>query len=268
MACKKALKHQMDILEEIKSNERLADESLRSPMRRLLFGVDSSVPSNVILQNNITEFEWVKLNKMHPNFWGRNIVGDNCLDTDEIGFLHKRGCKIAAIYTSENAKETNQQGIDCADEILGAVADLNIPKNTAVFIQIADNENVTRDFMFALAQKLIDKEYVPAFKANTDARFVFDREYSIGMRSDKEIFSKCLVWATAPTLDEYDSITTGHLIHPDNWKPFAPSGITRKDIAVWQYGKNCHPIYDDGDNYTYFNIDLVTDHRIIIEKMF
>ncbi len=268
MACIKALKRQMDILEQMNNVNQSNDESIPESIQTLLFGVDSQTPSNVILQNNITEFEWVKRNKVHPNFWGRNIVGDNCLNTDEIQFLHKQGCKIAAIYNFDNVMGTAQQGIDCANEILNAAQSLNIPKNTAVFMNVADNQNITKDFMLAFAQELIDKQYVPAFKANTDAKFSFDREFSTGMRSDKDIFSKCLVWATAPTLDEYDNITTSHLIHPDNWKPFAPSGITRKDIAVWQYGRNCHPIYDDDDNYTFFNIDLIKDQKIIIEKMF
>ena len=63
-------------------------------------------------------------------------------------------------------------------------------------------------------------------------------------------------------------MTTTHLIHPDNWMPFAPSGIKRKDIAVWQYGKSCHPIADDHDTEATFNINLVRNEKVIIEKMF
>lgn len=69
-------------------------------------------------------------------------------------------------------------------------------------------------------------------------------------------------------LAEYDRITTTHLIQPDNWKPFAPSGITRGDIAIWQYGKDCHPICDDRDRETSFNIDLIGNENVIIKKMF
>ena len=63
-------------------------------------------------------------------------------------------------------------------------------------------------------------------------------------------------------------MTTTHLIHPDNWTPFAPSGIKRKDIAIWQYGKGCHPIADDHDTETTLNINLVRNEKVIIEKMF
>ena len=122
--------------------------------------------------------------------------------------------------------------------------------------------------MRALAQALLFEGFTPGFKANTDAVYSFDREYSRGMQSDRELFEKCLVWAVAPSLEEYDHITTSHLIRPDNWIPYAPSGITRRDIALWQYGKNCHPIQDDAGNDTSFNLNLVRNEEVIIHKMF
>ncbi len=53
-----------------------------------------------------------------------------------------------------------------------------------------------------------------------------------------------------------------------NCKPFAPSGIKRRDITVWQYGKDCHPIEDDNGLDTSFNINLIRNEKVIIEKMF
>lgn len=61
---------------------------------------------------------------------------------------------------------------------------------------------------------------------------------------------------------------TTHLIHPDNWAPFAPSGITRNEIAIWQYGRACHPIEDDTGKMVTFNLDLVRNEQVIIDKMF
>ncbi len=84
----------------------------------------------------------------------------------------------------------------------------------------------------------------------------------------KVIYQAAEVWAVAPSLEEYERVTTTHLIHPDNWIPYAPSGITRNEIAVWQYGKDCHPIHDDAGNETTFHVNLVRDDKIIIEKMF
>ena len=84
-----------------------------------------------------------------------------------------------------------------------------------------------------------------------------------------EIFENCLIWVISPNLEEYDRITGTHLVHPDNCMPYAPFGITRSDIAVWQYEVNCHPINnDDAGIETVFNVNLVRDEKIIIEKMF
>lgn len=89
---------------EVKTTE------VQAPVSRLLFGVDSKIQANDILQNNISEFEWVVRNKVYPNFWGRNLVGENALTKDEIAFIHSKGCKIAAIYTDSGEKKTEEQG--------------------------------------------------------------------------------------------------------------------------------------------------------------
>ena len=235
---------------------------------RLLFGVDSKIQADDILQNNISEFEWVVRNKVYPNFWGRNLVGENCLTKKEIAFLHEKGCKIAAIYTSLDAKETEEQGKIVANKIDVVATELGIPQGAAIFLEIGESENVTRDYMRGFAAGVVEEGFTPAFKANTDANFGFDREFSRGLQTDRDVFSKCMVWAVAPSLAEYERVTTTHLIHPDNWIPFAPSGITRNDIAVWQYGKDCHPINDDTGVETTFNVNLVRNEQVIIEKMF
>lgn len=122
--------------------------------------------------------------------------------------------------------------------------------------------------MKGFAKTLMVEGFTPGFKANTDAKFSFDREFSRGMQTDKDIFKKCLIWAVAPTVKEYNGITTSHLIHPDNWMPYVPSGITRAEIAIWQYGVECHPIEDDMGKVTAFNLDLVRNEQVIVEKMF
>ena len=269
MACKRAKENQLTrtvsenpIIEtsSIKTTEQIKKE-------RLLFGVDSKTRSDNLLQNNITEFEWAVRNKIYPNFWGRNLVGENALTRDEIKFLHTKGCKIAAIYPDLGQKITEEHGRDLAKQAGELAFELGIPEGTAVFLEIGEREVASRDFMRGFASVLLNNGYTPGFKANTDAAFDFDREYSRGMQTDKEIFEKCLIWAVAPSLAEYDRVTTTHLIHPDNWIPFAPSGITRSDIAIWQYGRNCHPINDNTDKETTFNVNLVKDEEIIIKKM-
>ena len=270
MACKNAIRTQINEVEASKVFEAatVTENKVNTVPERLLFGVDSKIQANDVLQNNITVFEWAVRNKIYPGFWGRNLLGENCLTKDEIEFLHSKACKIAAIYNIVDAKETEEQGKITARKIDIAAMELGIPAGTAIFLEIGDNENITTDYMRGFAEGLIDEGFTPAFKANTDAMFGFDREFSRGLQTDKEIFEKCLVWAVAPSLAEYDRMTTTHLIHPDNWLPYAPSGITRNDIAVWQYGKECHPINDDAGVETTFNVNLVRNEQIIIDKMF
>ena len=268
MACKNALK--------IKNINNMADnvqpatteKKVVSKIDRLLFGVDSRIPADDLLQNNINEFEWVVRNKLYPNFWGRNIVGENCLTKKEIDFLHDKGCKIDAIYSDAGEKKTAEQGKLIAKKVIVTAFELEIPEDTAIFFEIGEKEEFTTDCMRGFAEVLISEGYVSGFKVNTDAKYDFDREYSRGMQTDREIFSKCLIWTVSPSLSEYERVTTTHLIHPDNWIPFAPSGITRNDIAIWQYGKDCHPIHDDKGMETTFNVDLMRRADIIIDNMF
>ena len=94
MACKGA-KHAKALAEASRAaavgpKTKTAEEAV--PVEKLLFGVDSEIQANDILQNNISMFEWVIRNKIHPNFWGRNLLGENALTKDEIEFIHSKGC--------------------------------------------------------------------------------------------------------------------------------------------------------------------------------
>jgi hypothetical protein len=268
MACRNAYKTQKINVEADVVQTSISEPVVAQNVERLLFGVDSKIQANDLLQNNIEEFEWIVLNKIYPNFYGRYLTGDNCLSKDEIKFLHSKGCKIAAIYTDEGEKQTEEQGTILAKKIDIRALELSIPERTVIFLEIGENEVVSRDFMRGFAKSLMFEGYTPGFKANTDAKFAFDREFSRGMQTDKDVFKMCLIWAVTPTVEEYNGITTSHLIHPDNWMPYAPSGITRNEIAIWQYGKGCHPIEDDMGRVTTFNLNLVLNEQVIVEKMF
>ncbi len=268
MACRNAYRIRA-IRGEASTGEPFATEpKVAQTVNRLLFGADSKTEAYDVLQNNMQHFDWIVCNKIYPNFCGRYLNGENHLTKEEIRFLHTKGCKIAAIYTDQGEKQTEQQGKDVANKAKLCAFDLEIPRGSVIFLEIDDHETASRDFMRGFAMVLIDEGYTPGFKANTDARFTFDREFSRGMQNDREIFKRCLVWATSPTVKEYDGITTSHLIHPDNWIPYAPSGITRKEIAIWQYGKDCHPIEDDKEKLTTFNLDLVRNEQVIVDKLF
>ena len=269
MACKNAYKNKK-INNEVEAAKTSIPEPVAVAKRvdRLLFGADSKMQADDLLQNNIDQFEWVVRNKIYPNFYGRYIAGENCLTREEIKFLHGKGCKIAAIYADDSVKKTEEQGVITAKKIDIQASMLGIPEGTAIFLEIGENEKVSRNFMRGFTKTLMLEGYTPGFKADTDARYTFDREFSRGMQSDRDVFEKCLIWAVAPSLKEYDGMTTSHLIHPDRWMPYAPSGTTRSEIAIWQYGRDCHPIEDDAGNMTTFNLNLVRNEQVIIKKMF
>ena len=101
MACKDAKKKQAEAEKLAVKNTQPETKEVTEEraVERLFFGVDSQIQSDDVLQNNITEFEWAVRNKVYPNFWGRNLVGENALTKEEIDFLHSKGCKIAAVYS-------------------------------------------------------------------------------------------------------------------------------------------------------------------------
>lgn len=235
---------------------------------QLMFGVDCKCSADVLLQNNLLMFEWVVRNKIYPHFWGRTLNGQTPLTLQEIRFLHNKGCKIAALFEAQETMETHQQGYLHGEQAGFAALLLQIPVGSAIFLELNESDNLTTDYLCGYAEAVLNLGYTPGVRANTDAAFGFDREFSRGMRVNQRLFEKMLIWADAPRLEEYDRMTTTHLIHPDNWKPFAPSGISRNEIALWSYGKECHPIHDDDDRLTTFNINLVRNDRVIIEKFF
>lgn len=269
MACKNAYVNIAEAIEAAKQTSMFEKTKKEAVLTNsLVFGVDSRFSAEDILQNNIKMFEWVSRNKLRPNFWIRNIAGENALTKEEIKFLHKKGCKIGLLYSSADAKETEKQGKTLAQKVAQAAAKLNIPGGVAIFLEIEETEKTTKEFLAGFIGELELSGYYPAFKVNTDAKYTFDREFSRGMQMNEQLFSKCIIWAVSPSLKEYDGMTTTHFIHPDEWKPFAPSCITREDIAVWQYGKDCHPINNDNGLRTSFNLNLVRNEWVITKLMY
>lgn len=270
MACRDALQvetnNMIETLDVTQIAEHPEDDTVFT--EKLLFGVESKVPSSDILQNNLTEFEWVVRNKVYPNFWGRYLTGEDALTREEIEFLHGKGCKIAAIYKDAEGGQDEEKGRLQAKKVAIIALELGIPENTAIFLEIGTNSNINMEYLKGYALELLSEGYTPAFKASTDATYVFDAAFSRGFWIFPEVFKQCLIWAETPIVKEYFRITTTHIIHPDEWKPYAPSAISRFNIAIWQYGKECHPIYDDKNKEASFNASLVRNAQVIIDKMF
>ena len=67
MACRDAYMVRETTINELTESATPAEaETEKTEVTRLLFGVDSKVQANDILQNNLSEFEWVLRNKIYP----------------------------------------------------------------------------------------------------------------------------------------------------------------------------------------------------------
>ena len=65
MACRDAYKNQAKNSDQFAAANQSAENELLSNSNndKLLFGVDSKVKSDCVLQNNLTEFDWAARNK-------------------------------------------------------------------------------------------------------------------------------------------------------------------------------------------------------------
>ena len=59
---------------------------------------------------------------MYPNFWGRNITGENSLTEKEVAFIRSKGCRIAMLFEGEKETKTEQQGVLDAKKAVAAAA--------------------------------------------------------------------------------------------------------------------------------------------------
>lgn len=240
--------------------------STPNSVKKLWFGVDTTIPSTTLLQNNFSLFEWVTRNKIYPSFWGRYLTGENALEEKEVCFLREKNCEILLIAKPDLGIATEEEGKALAIKVSALAKKKDFLNNTAIFVEINENDYATKSFMKGYACELLAKGYTPGFKANTDAHFPFDREFCRGLQAEPALFQQCLLWAVSPTLREYNETTNAHSLHPNCWKPFAPSGITRNEISVWQYGLNCHCICDNNDRRTSFNLNI-TQNELLIPKI-
>lgn len=233
----------------------------------MYFGVDSLTRADTVLQNNLTLFQWVARNKLVPNYWGRAINGKNAVTLEEIDFLHRMGCKVACLYSGDSqAVSLEAHGaIDGKKAVIAAV-ELGIPAGTAIFLEV--KAGVTDAYLKGYASALLSDGYTPGFCADTDSSNDFDHQFSRGQQKDPETFGKCLLWAVSPSLPEYYRTNDSHQIHPDAWAPHCPSGMTQNQVAVWQYGRECHPINDYAGRPTSFDISIVKDPSVVLNRMF
>ena len=259
-----------EITDTAAANDAPTNIPTGSPVSNIYFGVDSASPASTNLQHNLTHFEWVLRNKIYPNFWGRYIGGANGITREELDFIHYDiGCKVAALFGDFDAGNVSSEESGQTDGQKAAIAalDLGFYTGNAIFLDIGAS-NISAEYMQGYALALLAVGFKPGFYANTDAHFGFCHECSRGHQNNPELFSQCLIWATAPNLPEFTATANAHILYPDDWGPYCPSCFRKEQIAVWQYGSNSHPIRDYRGNHTSFNLNIIKDSAIIVEAMF
>ena len=87
MACRNYYRRKTIFSEPDDVYDSISEPTVAKTVKRLLFGADSKIQSNDLLQNNIDQFEWVVRNKLYPLFYGRYLTGENCLTKDEAVFV-------------------------------------------------------------------------------------------------------------------------------------------------------------------------------------
>lgn len=270
MACRDTIGTNNQMRMETPTQVSRTEDSISLSTGPFYFGVDSATRADTVLQNNLTLFDWVTRNKMYPNYWGRYIGGEKNITHEELDFLHQKGCKVAFIYNGcvKNKMTLEQQGvIDGKNAAISAI-ELKVPENNVIFLEVNPMENVTDAYLKGFAESLIQEGYAPGFCANTDSHYDFDHQFSRGYQNNPEIFGQCLIWAVSPSIPEYYRTTDTHMVYPDTWTPFCPSGMTQNQIAIWQYGRECHPILDHSGNTTSFDISIIQDASILLNKLF
>lgn len=109
MACRNTYKTKTINVEADIAKTSITEPAVAKTVNRLLFGVDSAIQANDLLQNNIEEFEWIVRNKIYPNFYGRFLTGENCLTKEEIVFSTARAARSRRSMPDEGAKQTEER---------------------------------------------------------------------------------------------------------------------------------------------------------------
>ena len=196
----------------------------------MIFGVKSKIPSDMKLTNGYSLFDWIMRKKDVPEFWMRNITGENRITPDELAFLKNKGCRVALLIDGiPEAEAASNNAAARAFETLDALRKLKVPSfsGKAVFVRFGDDEFMNHNWMISFAAILSEYGYLAGFIGNTDSslNFCFDRECGHFYNATKQIGCYgALYGATEPDCNA-----------PENgWKPYFPSDFSADDISLWE----------------------------------
>lgn len=197
------------------------------------FGVSSATPSNKVLKNGYTLYDWVKRQKCFPAFWGRDLSGENSITAEEMEFLKDKNCKILLLFRNlTEAKVSRSDGTFDAMIAIAGAKTLGIPENEgiAIFAEIKPEWSVNHNWMISFAKTIRKNGFIPGFIGNTDSskNFNFDRQCSHYVQATGEDNQfDAIFGATEPKFEGT----------PKEWAPFCPSALEPEDMKLWSCGK-------------------------------
>lgn len=199
----------------------------------IIFGVNSIMSSNQKLKNGYTMYDWVVRQRCFPEFWGRTLIGENVITTEEIEFLRSRKCKIILVVRDlTEASICRDSGSDDALRAIEAAKTLGVPQNKEIMLlaEVNPEWSINHNWMLSFAYTLDTYGYVPGFIGNTDSslNFNFDRQSShyIQALGNKKPF-ETIFGALEPRI--YDM--------PEIWSPYCPSALNPEDMNLWACGR-------------------------------
>ncbi len=202
---------------------------------KTIYGVSTNVPSNKKLKNGYTLYDLIMRQKCFPSFWGRTLIGENAITSEEIEFLHAKDCKIAFIIRDlTEAQVSGMDGSAVALRATEAIKDLGVPENSGIviFAEIKPEWSVNYLWMISFAQTIFENGYRPGFIGNTDSskNFCFDRHCSrFVYYTNSENQFGAIYCATEPKLNDI----------PEDWSPYCPTELESDQIDFW----NCETVF-------------------------
>ena len=221
-----------------------------------------------------TKEDIVEPTMIHPSFVVQRMGGVHAITKDDIQRLHTQGSKITFVYETGQRKRTEKQGRYAAKHIIRAASKLGVPKGTAIFLLVNHDETISREYMSGFAGLLLEAQYTPGFKLKIQGNHRFVSQFEDGMQTNATTLRKCLLWAVEPFVTGHDPIKIERFSHPENWPSFVSSDVVQRQIAIWQYGKDCCVTYlcprveKNKTNLKTTHLHLVRNPQTIIEKMF
>lgn len=148
----------------------------------MIFGIESTYPSNGKLTNGYRLFDWVMRKQDVPRFWLRGITGEYGVTREEMAFLKSERMQdrfgSERPYGADRIAKRSRAGSAARARSLATAAGTLVFGDCAFCALCAELEHEPQLGWLSFAYTLCENGYIPGFIGNTDSskRFRFDRE--------------------------------------------------------------------------------------------